>query len=204
MRHPGWFVMLGGAILLLAGCGGTSGPSSLSGRACLARLSAQEVLYRSVDSVRAVDSRCQVDTAVRVSRVDAGLNHPALMSCGLASRLDDFAREVMEPLAREELGRRVVRINHLGSYSCRGINGGSHLSQHALGRAIDIAGFRLSDGSTVSVEHDWNEPGPKRLFLRHLARRACGYFAVVLTPDSNAEHYNHIHLDIGPDRLCSV
>ena len=126
------------------------------------------------------------------------------MSCGLASRLDDFAHEVVEPLAREELGRRVVRINHLGSYSCRGINGGSRLSQHALGRAIDIAGFRLSDGSTVSVEHDWNEPGPKRLFLRHLARRACGYFSVVLTPDSNAEHYNHIHLDIGPDRLCSV
>ena len=27
---------------------------------------------------------------------------------------------------------------------------------------------------------------------------------VVLTPDSNAEHYDHIHLDIGPDRLCSV
>jgi len=204
MRHPGWFAALGGAVLLLAGCGGTSGPSGLSGRACLARLSAQEVLYRSVDSVSARDSRCQVDTAVRVSRLDAGLNHPALMSCGLASRLDDFAHEVVEPLAREELGRRVVRINHLGSYSCRGINGGSHLSQHALGRAIDIAGFRLSDGSTVSVEHDWNEPGPKRLFLRHLARRACGYFSVVLTPDSNAEHYNHIHLDIGPDRLCSV
>ena len=80
----------------------------------------------------------------------------------------------------------------------------SRLSQHALGLAIDIAGFRLSDGSTVSVEHDWAGPGPKRLFLRHLARRACQYFSVVLTPDSNADHYNHLHLDIGPERLCSV
>src|SRR5579863_6298047 len=126
MRHPGWFAALGGAIVLLAGCGGTSGPSGLSGRACLARLSEQEVVYRPVEAPRVSDSRCEVDTAVRVSRVDARLNHPALMSCGLASRLDDFAREVVGPLAREELGRRVVRINHLGSYSCRGINGGSH------------------------------------------------------------------------------
>jgi hypothetical protein len=70
--------------------------------------------------------------------------------------------------------------------------------------AIDVAGFRLSDGTTVSVEHDWSESGPKRQFLRHLARRACSYFSVVLTPDSNAEHHDHIHLDIGPDRLCSV
>lgn len=101
-------------------------------------------------------------------------------------------------------GRRVVSIDHLGSFSCRAIHGSGSLSQHALGRAIDIAGFRLSDGTTVSVEHDWSEPGPKRLFLHHLARRACSYFSVVLTPDRNADHYNHIRLDIGPERMCSV
>jgi hypothetical protein len=203
MRHPGWLAALGGAVLLLAGCG-TPGPSSLSGRACLARLDTQEVLYRPVDSVSAPDARCQIDTAVRVSRVDAGLNHPAVMSCALASRLDDFEREVVQPLAAAELGRWVVRINHLGSFSCRAVRGASRLSEHATGRAIDVAGFRLSDGSTVSVEHDWNERGPKRLFLHRLAHQACSYFSVVLTPDSNAEHYDHIHLDIGPDRLCSA
>lgn len=205
MRHPGRLAAaLGCALLLLAGCGGTPAPSVLSGRACLARLAAHEVAYRPVDWVKAPDARCRVDTAVRVRRVEAALNHPAVMSCALASRLDEFEREVVQPLALDELGRRVVRLNHLGSYSCRGTNGSGGLSQHALGRAIDIAGFRLSDGSLVSVERDWAEPGPKRLFLRHLARRACGYFSVVLTPDSNADHYNHIHLDIGPDRLCSV
>ncbi len=203
MRHPGWLAALGGAVLLLAGCG-TSGPAGLSGRACLVRLDTQEVHYRPLDSVSPPGSRCQVDTAVRVSRVATGLNHPAVMSCALASKLDDFEREVVQPLAAAELGRRVVRINHLGSFSCRAISGSSHLSQHALGRAIDIAGFRLSDGTTVSVKHDWSELGSKRLFLRRLARRACSYFSVVLTPDSNADHHDHIHLDIGPDRLCSV
>ncbi len=204
MRHPGWLAVLGGAVLLLAGCGGTPSHTGLSGPACLARLSAQDVRYRPLAAVSAPDSRCQVDTAVRVSRIEAALNRPTVMSCGLASRFDDFEREVVQPLAATEFGRRVVKINHLGSFSCRAINGSSHLSQHALGRAFDIAGFRLSDGTTVSVEHHWSEIGPKRLFLHRLARRACSYFSVVLTPSSNAQHHDHIHLDIGPDRLCSV
>jgi hypothetical protein len=202
MRRSGWLsAVLAGTILALAGCGGTPNPSLLSGRACLARLDAQEVSYRPVD---APSSSCQVDTAVRVSRVEARLNRPAVMSCALASRLDDFERAVVQPLAKAELGQRVVRIDQMGAFSCRRVNGSLRLSQHATGLAIDIGGFRLSDGTTVSVEHDWNEPGPKRLFLRHLARQACGYFSVVLTPDSNADHHNHLHLDIGPDRLCSV
>jgi hypothetical protein len=204
MRHPGWLAALAGLVLSLAGCGGTPAPSLLSGRACLARLDAQEVTYRPLESVPASSSSCRVDTAVRISRVEAGLNQPAVMSCALASRLDDFEHDVVQPLAREELGRRVIRINHMGSFSCRGVNGGSRLSMHALGLAIDIAGFRLADGSTVSVEHDWNEPGPKRRFLRDVARRACKYFSVVLTPDSDAAHRDHVHLDIGRDRLCSA
>ena len=193
-----------GLALLLAGCGGAPAPSLLSGRACLARLDAQEVSYRTLDEVPGSSASCRVDTAVRVSRVAANLSRPAVMSCALASRLDEFEREVVQPAAKEEFGLRVVRIDHRGSFSCRGVNGGSRLSMHALGLAIDIAGFRLADGSTVSVERDWNEPGPKRRFLRDVARRACKYFSVVLTPDSDAAHHDHLHLDIGRDRLCSV
>lgn len=207
MRHSGGVAACVAGLLLLsllAGCGGGPG-GALSGRACLARLADEGVDYRPLDEVEAPRSACQVDTAVRVMRIAAGLNKPATMSCALAVRLDEFEREVMQPLAKAELGRRVIRINHFGSFSCRGINGGhSRLSQHALGRAIDIAGFRLSDGSTVSVEHDWHGSGRKREFLHRLARRACEHFSVVLTPDSDAYHYNHIHLDIGPDRLCSA
>jgi hypothetical protein len=46
--------------------------------------------------------------------------------------------------------------------------------------------------------------GPKRVFLRALAERACAYFNVVLTPETDRYHYNHLHLDIGPYRLCSL
>ena len=204
MRHPGHLAALAGLALALAGCGGAPSPALLSGRACLARLEAQEVSYRPLDDVPAPSSSCHVDTAVRVSRIAAALDRPAIMSCALAARLDDFEREVVQPLAREALGRRVVAIEQMGGYSCRGVRGTSRLSQHALGLAIDIGGFRLSDGSAVSVERDWQEPGPKRAFLHQLAHRACKYFSAVLTPDSNADHYNHPHLDIGRDRLCEA
>jgi hypothetical protein len=208
MRHPaGRAASLASLalLLLLVGCGGGPGSSELSGRACLARLDERHVDYRPLDTVDAPQSWCRVDTAVRVTRIAAGLDKPATMSCALAARLDQFEREIVQPLARRELGQRVVRTNHLGSFSCRSRNGrGDRLSQHGLGRAIDIAGFRLADGSTVNIAQDWAGSGNKRLFLRHLARRACEYFSVVLTPDSDADHRDHIHLDIGPDRRCSV
>ena len=204
MRHRGWLAAgLGVGLLALAGCGGDRAPSGLSGRACLSRLAAEEVSYHPVESPEASDSRCHVDTAVRVSRIEAALNRPVTMSCAMASRLDEFEREVVQPLARDELGHRVERIDHLGSFSCRAnTSRPSRLSQHALGKAIDIAGFRLADGSRVSVERDWSNSGAKGAFLHRLAAKACRYFSVVLTPDSNADHYNHLHFDIGPERYC--
>ena len=207
MPHRGLLAAACGAIaLMLAGCGGTRDHALISGHACLGRLSDHDIAYRSIDINDPSDSHCHVDTAVRITRIHAALNRPATMSCALADRLDEFEREVVQPLAIEELGRRATRIDHLGSYSCRRQNSrlSGRWSEHARGQAIDITGFRLSDGTVVSVERDWQEPGPKREFLRHLARRACRYFSVVLTPDSNAEHYNHVHFDIGPDRLCSA
>jgi len=198
------FAVIAALATALSGCGGGPAPV-LTGARCLARLDSQGVVYRTVDLGAQKDPRCHVDTAVKVSRVDEPLNHPVTMSCVLASRLDEFERGAVQKLAMADLGRRVVRIDHLGAYSCRASTGRrDQLSEHAYGLAIDVSGFRLSDGTGISVEHDWSPPGPKRNFLIHLARAACGYFSVVLTPNSNREHFNHMHLDIGPQRLCSV
>jgi hypothetical protein len=190
--------------ILLTGCGG-SRESTLSGARCLAALDDHDVDYQPVNGSESHDSGCNVDTAVRVRRSTVALSKPVTMSCGLAARLDQFTREVIQPLARSDLGERVNRINHLGSYVCRNntsVRG--RLSEHAFGRAIDIAGFRLADGKTVSVEQDWSRPGPNGTFLHHVAHSACQYFSVVLTPDSNADHYNHFHFDIGPGKVCSA
>jgi hypothetical protein len=188
----------------LSGCGGGPAPVE-SGAACLANLDAHAVAYRKIDMGKPKDSQCHVPTPVRVSTIEVPLNHPVAMSCTLASKLDAFERGAMQKLAIDDLGHRIVRIDHLGAYSCRANTGRpGQLSEHAHGLAIDISGFRLSNGTSVSVERDWSQPGSKGSFLHHLARAACSYFSVVLTPDSNAEHFNHFHLDLGPDRLCST
>ena len=188
---------------LLAGCAGTP-PHAASGRACLAALSHHDIDYQPIEIDNPRDARCTVDTAVRVRRIEAALNRPAAMSCGLASRLDEFEREIVQPAARSEFGERVTRIDHLGAYSCRAnTQMRGRFSEHAFGRAIDISGFRLGEDTQISVERDWSAPGPKRRFLRRIAHGACKYFSVVLTPDSNSDHYNHFHLDIGPGKSCS-
>jgi hypothetical protein len=186
----------------LAGCSGMR-TSADSGAACLAGLARAGVEYQSVDVADPHNDRCVVDTAVRVRRLAVGFNRPATMSCALGSHLNQFEREVVQPLAVSDLGSRVSRIDHLGAYACRantGVRG--RLSEHAFGRAIDIAGFRLANGTVVNVERDWSRPGPNRTFLHDVARNACRYFSVVLTPDSNADHYNHFHFDIGPGKSC--
>lgn len=205
MKH--WLFAVLMAVLvtvLVAGCAGTPPPEA-GGRACLAALLRHEVDYQPVEIDDPRDSRCVVQTAVRVRRIEAALNHPATMSCRFADRLNEFEREIVQPAARSEFGERVSRIDHFGAYACRantGVRG--RFSEHAFGRAIDISGFRLADGTMISVKNDWSTSGPKRRFLYRVARGACEYFSVVLTPDSNADHYNHFHLDIGPGRVCGA
>jgi hypothetical protein len=198
-------LLLALAAAVLNGCFVGRAPEVESGRQCLAELDTHGIFYRPVDLGEATDERCRVDTAVRVPRLDVALSQPATMSCRLASRLDAFERTVVQRLALADLGRPVIGIDHLGAYDCRRNTGRpDQLSEHAYGLAIDIAGFRLSDGTVVSVEHDWWQPSRNRDFLHHLAQSACGYFSVVLTPSSSRDHFNHMHFDLGPSRLCSV
>ena len=193
-------MLMGAVMLLLAGCAGALAPSR---SVCLATLDRHQIAYTPVTVTDPYSRACAIDNAVRVSRIEAPLNHPTVMSCAMASRIDQFEREVVQPLAARELGRRVAMIEHFGAYACRpNSSNRGRFSEHAFGRAIDISGFRLSDGSVASVEHDWWRPGPRRNFLRAVAHNACHYFSVVLTPSSNRDHYNHFHFDIGPGRSC--
>lgn len=75
-------------------------------------------------------------------------------------------------------------------------------SQHATANALDIAGFRLADGRTVNVLRDWPQDNTDARFLRQVRDDACEVFNVVLSPDYNAAHRNHFHLDAGPWWVC--
>jgi hypothetical protein len=181
-------------------------PSSNAGPQCLARLAAvTEAVYRPVAVEPANGGACTIRDPVLIDRAPIAWNRPALTSCALALALVDFEREIVQPAALRHFGELVVRVDHLGAYECRGRAGvTSRWSEHALGDAIDIAGFHLADGRVVSVERDWRGRGPARDFLHAVARDACRRFSVVLTPDSNRAHRDHLHFDVGRYRLCEA
>ncbi len=61
----------------------------------------------------------------------------------------------------------------------------------------------LTDGRRISVLKDWDGEGDKAAFLRAVRDGACSGFATVLSPDYNAAHADHFHLD-QDDRWAGV
>lgn len=131
-----------------------------------------------------------------------------LMDCELAPRLVRLSQ-----LVSSRYG--VSEIVHIGIYNYRCIGGGNPdtdgctPSQHAYARAIDLHAFRLPDGTEYNVTSDFvitmhgdscplassNEPD------RILKEIACSLwsdriFQIVLTPNYNADHRDHFHVDM--------
>lgn len=138
-----------------------------------------------------------------------------VFDCRLVLALDDFA----ELLARHD----VVEMIHLNAYRPKSQHGCTARYwglQHCAALAIDVRAFKKKDGSVLEVERDFHgrigrpmcaggersgegpspvTPGATELwgFVCEAARRAL--FNVMLTPNYNAEHKNHFHLEITPD-----
>ncbi|GGL75132.1 extensin family protein [Wenxinia marina] len=138
---------------------------------------------------------CGIDGAVRVRSV-AGipLSLPARMDCATARSLLAWVQTGAIP-AIGSTGGGLRELHIVGEYACRGRNNqaGARLSEHSFGRAIDIAGFRLRDGTEVSVLRGWNSSHGR--MLRAMWRAACGPFGTVLGPNANAAHRDHFHFD---------
>jgi len=122
---------------------------------------------------------------------------PPPTTCAIGAGFKLWLRQGVQPAARELLGANVARIEHLGAYSCRRLYGQreGRWSEHATGNAIDIAAFVLDDGRRISVAGSWAGAGPEAAFLRRARDEACRAFGTVLSPDYNAAHADHFHLD---------
>lgn len=151
-------------------------------------------------AVTAAGALADVGPAVRLSP------RRPVMTCQLAAALMLWRRQSVEPAAEEMLGASIREIDHLGVYACRPVAGAAaegRPSAHARGAAIDVAGFRLSDGGRVSVARDWRSPGPEGQFLRRIRDDACRIFGTTLSPDYNAAHASHLHLESGAAGACA-
>lgn len=167
--------------------------------ACRRLLDDAGVRYTALPPRR--EGQCGYDDAVRLRGGAArtiGYAPASLgVACPVAAALALWEWHVVAPAAQRRLGARVTAIEHFGSYSCRRLYGRDEgaWSEHASADAIDIAAFRLSDGRRVSVVRDWRGDDAAAAFLRYVRDGACDLFATVLSPDYNAAHRDHFHLD---------
>ncbi|MEM6306475.1 MAG: extensin family protein [Pseudomonadota bacterium] len=142
---------------------------------------------------------CGVARPYHVSAVaGVALTPAAIMDCNTAVVLKDWTQQAVIPLfGSYHNGVQAYQI--VGHYACRTRYGrdGAKLSEHAKGRAIDIAAFRMKDGRDVSVLRDWGQGTAGRI-LQKLHKKACGPFGTVLGPAANDAHKDHFHFDTAP------
>jgi len=116
-------------------------------------------------------------------------------------------------------GYRIVEVADIGIYNYRCIGGGTPpdcpngISQHAYAKAIDLAGFTDASGVYASVNDDWvidpaeestcaaaTEPGVDRSLHEWVCSlKRAGVWNIVLTPNYNASHRDHFHVDLTPN-----
>lgn len=159
------------------------------------------VRYTALAPLSEQNGQCGYEDAVRFRMGGSrriGLAPSDLgMSCPVAAALTVWEWEVVQPAAQRHFGQKVAEIEHFGSYNCRRMYNreGASWSEHATADAVDIAAFRLADGTRITLVGDWDDRGSKARFLRDVRDGACGVFSTVLSPDYNAAHRDHFHLD---------
>lgn len=169
--------------------------------ACRKALDKAGVRYAALAPLSEENGKCGYEDAVRFRAGGSrriGLAPSDLgMSCPVAAALTVWEWEVVQPAAQRHFGQKVAEIEHFGSYNCRRMYNreGASWSEHATADAVDIAAFRLSDGTRITLVGDWEGKGSKARFLRDVRNGACGAFSTVLSPDYNAAHRDHFHLD---------
>jgi hypothetical protein len=171
---------------------------------CHIDLARERIGFRALPDQRFAGG-CSALGAVQLLEMGTPAINLRAMTCPLARQFARWTRESVQPAADQWLGSRIVRIETMGTYSCRTVNSrpGARLSEHGFANAVDVAGFVLADGRRVTVEHDWNGADERRRrFLRAVHQGGCRRFSVGLSPDSDANHYNHMHFDMGRGPYC--
>ncbi len=137
---------------------------------------------------------CGIADAVKVTSVSGvALSTPATVECATAVALNKWVVNDLQP----NMGKRpAVQLLIAGSYSCRPRNSvrGAKISEHGKGRAIDVAGYVLLDGTKLTVARDWR--GKMGRAMKAAYKGGCGIFGTTLGPGSDGHHEDHMHFDV--------
>lgn len=182
-------------------------PTSIDARQCLSTLGATQASFTPLPD-QYFGAGCSNRNTVRLASLQSdhdslGLSNLGPVTCPLANTFAGWARFGVDRAARQILGSPLVRIETMGSYSCRNIAGSSRRSAHATANAIDVSGFVLADGRRITLTGGWSGgPPDERRFLRVVQASACKRFGTVLGPAYNSAHRDHFHLEISRSEFC--
>jgi len=193
-------------VLALASCGGreklqsprsSDNMTSQNARQCLADLKSKSVRFSGLPN-KSFNAGCRMIDTIKVMDFGMATTNLGAMTCPLAANFADWTRYAVVPAAKQYLGSEVVKIETMGTFNCRAVNGSrsGRLSEHAFANAVDVSAFVLRDGRRVSVLNGWRGSPKERAFLRRLHQSACKRFGTVLGPEYNAAHANHFHFDM--------
>lgn len=170
-------------------------------RQCLASLGATRASFTPLPD-QYYGAGCSTLGAVRLSSLRSdnaslGLANLGPVTCPLAETFAGWARFGVDRAAQQILGSALVKIETMGSYSCRNVAGSERRSAHATANAIDVSGFVLADGRRITIKGDWQSRSSQtRAFLATIQSSACKRFGTVLGPAYNAAHQDHLHLEL--------
>jgi hypothetical protein len=187
-------IVLALAVLSLASCSGRGDRDggNLAGSVCGDPTLRGEVMGPMEGQIFG----CGVDHAVRLFAVSGvALSQASVMDCNTARALKKWVDTTAKPtLKRRGGGLRGIHV--AAHYACRTRNNqpGAKISEHGRGKAIDISGFALADGSSISVLEGWHSDVDAKA-LRRMHGGACGPFGTVLGPNADRHHRDHFHFD---------
>lgn len=146
---------------------------------------------------------CTAAHPLTVSGLPGGvaLRPEATLTCAMAEATARFVKDHAAPLAKEAFASPLAAVEQASSYVCRPRHGTQKLSEHAFANALDWSAVLLEDGTRVEVRrHDTATEPRAFLLVAGLHKAACGPFATVLGPGSDADHADHFHFDMAERR----
>ena len=174
---------------------------SPSARQCFSDLNKARVRFSPLPN-RQFGGGCSQIDSIKLLDVGADVTNLGPVKCELAGKFAAWTEYAVKRAARQYLGSDLKRIETMGSYSCRNIAGSEKLSEHAHANAIDVSAFVLADGRRITVESNWNSGRREMQFLTAIHDSACKRFGTVLSPNYNAAHRDHFHLDMSGNGYC--
>jgi hypothetical protein len=211
-------------LMVASGCGSDSGgrPGTASKEpdlVCLRFLNEHAIPFVPGEPVTGVRTPVELRGPVGGIRLSPRAGRPPLMDCELLRALWEAGPVLAEA--------GVDELSFSGAYDYRTRHGSSQLSAHAFGLAIDVHEFRGPRGA-MNITRDFEKGAghwrgivtragdingcigsPRTSKGRRLRRLVCelkhhSAFRVIVTPDDNDDHRDHIHIEAFADSETRV